>query len=163
MRTETLGIEDGTWDGNCSRPASRAARAVIAAALLALTIGCNRGASNGVLDPANELPFGNVDQPAAKSQTGATTAVGGWAMDDKEVREIRVYVDGHLAEVSTLNTARQDVSKAFPQYAHATNMHGWSLVVAFEAPGPHTIIVQAVDSNGATRDIGTVPVTSLDR
>ena len=162
MRTETLGIEDGTWDGNCSRPASRAARAVIAAALLAFTLGCNRE-SSGVIDPANELPFGNVDQPVAKSQTGATTAVGGWAMDDREVREIRVYVDGHLADVSTLNTARPDVSKAFPQYAHATNMHGWSLFVAFEAPGPHTIIVQAVDSNGATRDIGTIPVTSLDR
>jgi hypothetical protein len=163
MRTETLGIEDGTWDGNCSRPASRAARAVLAAALLALTIGCNRGGSDGVLDPANELPFGNVDQPAAKSQTGASTAVGGWAMDDKEIREVRVYVDGRLAEVSVLNTDRPDVSKVFPQYAHATHLHGWSTMIAFEAPGPHTILVQAVDSNGATRDIGTVPVTSLDK
>ena len=141
----------------------RAARAVVAAALLAFAAGCNRGGQDGVLDPANELPFGNVDQPAAKSQTGASTAVGGWAMDDREVREVRIYVDGRLAEVSTINTERPDVSKVFPQYAHATHMHGWSAMIAFEAPGPHTILVQAVDSNGATRDIGTVPVTSIDK
>ena len=141
----------------------RAARAVAIAVALAFAAACSRGQSDGVLDPANELPFGNVDQPLAKSQTGASTPVGGWAMDDREVREVRVYVDGHLAEVSPLNTLRPDVTKAFPQYARASHMHGWSTVIAFEAPGAHTILVQAVDSNGATRDIGTVPVTSTDK
>lgn len=141
----------------------RAARVAVAAALVAFVVGCSRGGSDGVLDPSNELPFGNVDQPAAKSQTGASTPVGGWAMDDREVREVRIYVDGRLAEVSIINTERPDVSKAFPAYAHATHMHGWSAIITFEAPGPHTILIQAVDSNGATRDIGTVPVTSVDK
>lgn len=149
--------------GNCSRPARRAARVAVAAALCVFALGCNRGASEGVLDPSNELPFGTIDQPLAKSQTGASTGVGGWAMDDREVREVRIYVDGRLAEVSTINTERPDVSKVFPQYAHATHMHGWSTIITFEAPGPHTLLVQAVDSNGATRDIGTVPITSIDK
>jgi len=139
------------------------ARAVAAAALLTFALGCNRGASEGVLDPSNELPFGNVDAPVAKSQTGASTSVGGWAMDDREIREVRIYVDGRLAEVSTMNTDRPDVTKVFPQYAHATQVHGFTALVAFERPGAHTILVQAVDSNGATRDIGTVPITSVDK
>jgi hypothetical protein len=141
----------------------RAARAVVLASALALAFACNRDASQGVLDQANELPFGNVDAPVAKAQTGAQTTVAGWAMDDREVREVRVYVDGRLAEVSPLNTERADVTKVFPQYAHANNRHGWTVAIAFEAPGPHTILVQAVDSNGATHDIGTVPVISLDK
>ena len=148
---------------NCNRPEMRAARAAVLAAAMALAVACNGGSEDGVLDPANELPFGNVDAPVAKSQTGATTAVGGWAMDDREVREVRVYVDGRLAEVSKLNTDRPDVSKVFPQYAHASHLHGWTIAIAFDAPGPHTILVQAVDSNGATRDIGSVPVTSIDK
>ena len=84
-------------------------------------------------------------------------------MDDREIREVRVYVDGRFAEVSKLNTDRPDVSKVFPQYAHATHLHGWTTTIVFEAPGAHTILVQAVDSNGATRDIGAVPVVSLDK
>jgi hypothetical protein len=141
----------------------RAARAAGLAVALAFTFACNRGNTDGVLDPANELPFGTVDVPVAKAQTGAQTTVAGWAMDDREVREVRVYVDGRLAEVSKLNTARADVSKIYPQYAHAMHLHGFTTSIVFEAPGPHTILVQAVDSNGATHDIGTVPVVSLDK
>lgn len=116
-----------------------------------------------MFDPSNELPFGFIDQPTANAQTGAQTAVGGWAMDDREVQEVRIYVDGRFAERGIINTARPDVSKVFPQYAHSSHMHGWTLSVTFEAPGAHTLLVQAVDSNGATRDIGTVQVTSLDK
>ena len=141
----------------------RAARTAALAAALALAFACNRGNTDTALDPANELPFGNVDVPVAKAQTGAQTTVGGWAMDDREVREVRVFVDGHFAEASKLNTARPDVSKVFPQYAHATHMLGWTTTIVFEVPGNHTILVQVVDSNGATHDIGTVPVTSLDK
>jgi len=141
----------------------RSACVATLAAALTLALACNRGAPQGVLDPENELPFGNVDTPVAQSQTVSQTSVAGWAMDDREVREVRVYVDGRLAEVTPLNTDRPDVSKIFPQYAHASHRHGWTASIAFEAPGPHTILAQAVDSNGATRDIGSVAVVSLDK
>ena len=77
--------------------------------------------------------------------------------------EIRVYVDGHIAITTLVNTDRPDVSKAFPQYARGSNRLGWTTSIVFDTPGPHTIIVQAVDSDGATRDIGTLAVTSLDQ
>jgi N-acetylmuramoyl-L-alanine amidase len=89
--------------------------------------------------------------------------VGGWALDDRGVAEIRVYVDNHFATSTVLNTDRPDVSKAFPQYARGNDKHGWTVAIAFDAPGPHTILVQAIDSDGATRDIGSVAVTSVDK
>ena len=118
-----------------------AARVAVAAALLAVALGCNRGASEGVLDPSNELPFGSVDQPAAKSQTGASTPVGGWAMDDHEVREVRIYVDNRLAEVSTINTERPDVSKVFPAYAHATHC------LLYTSPSPRDGLLSRMPSS----------------
>ena len=101
--------------------------------------------------------------PVDHAQTGYQAAVAGWALDDKGVKEVRVYIDGHFAESTPLNTPRPDVSKVFPQYANGNHLHGWSIVIAFEAPGIHTILAQAVDTNGATHDIGTVSVTSLDK
>jgi hypothetical protein len=62
-----------------------------------------------------------------------------------------------------LTNERPDVSKVFPQYARGANRHGWTLTMDFVTPGPHAVLVQAVDSDGATRDIGTITVTALDR
>jgi hypothetical protein len=132
----------------------------IAAGLLAVTA-C--GGGKGALDPANELPFGIVDTPADKAAVPAQTPIGGWALDDKSVREIRIYVDNHFVGTATINTDRPDVSKAYPAYAAGTNMHGWTTSLVFDAPGAHTVLVQAVDSDGATRDIGVKAVTSLDK
>jgi hypothetical protein len=119
--------------------------------------------TNRALDPANELPFGRVDIPAAGAQVPASITVGGWALDDRGIAEIRIYVDNHFSSTAPLNTDRADVSKAFPQYARGSDKHGWTVAIAFDAPGPHTIVAQAVDSDGATRDIGSVAVTSADK
>jgi hypothetical protein len=61
-----------------------------------------------------------------------------------------------------LNTDRPDVAKAYPSYARGSSKHGWTTTVQFNAAGPHTVIVQAVDTNGATRDIGVLHLTSHD-
>jgi hypothetical protein len=130
-----------------------------------LAIGCGgfAGKSNRALDPTNELPFGRIDTPVEGAQVASQVKIGGWALDDRGVREIRVYIDGHFADATRTNTDRPDVSKAYPQYARGGNLHGWTMTIAFQAPGPHTIIAQALDSDGATRDIGTLAVTSRDQ
>src|SRR5262245_37282201 len=99
---------------NEGRSVARGPR-VLAAAVVALAIaGC--GADRGVYDPANELPFGHVDVPAQGAQVDAKAPVSGWAMDDRGVRQIRVYVDGHLVNTGYLTTDRPDVSKVYPRY-----------------------------------------------
>lgn len=130
---------------------------------LAASCGRTRSESNRVLDPANELPWGHVDTPTAGQQVPPSLIVGGWALDDRGVREVRLYIDNHIANTSPINTPRPDVSKAFAQYAHNTDLHGWTMSVDFDAPGPHTLIAQAVDTDGATRDIAVIQVTSTDK
>lgn len=130
-------------------------------AAMTLAAGCNPGNNtDGPADPTNELPFGRVDQPADGAVVPASVAVGGWALDDRGIREVRVYVDGHFQIGVPLNTDRPDVSKAFPVYSKNGDRHGWTTAASFEAAGPHTVVVQAVDTDGATRDIGVLNLTS---
>jgi hypothetical protein len=135
-------------------------RALAAAVCAAALAAC---APLGERDPANELPFGNVDLPAPGAQLSALSPVSGWALDDRGIREIRLYIDGHLANTCRLTQARPDVSQIFPQYARGRHRHGWVMLAGFDVPGPHTIVVQAVDSDGATRDIGVLKVTAIDK
>lgn len=112
-------------------------------------------------DPANELPIGFVDTPSAgEVLRPGPTLVGGWAVDDTRIVEIRIYFDGRFVARATQGVARPDVAKAWPKYARAGDLHGWNTIVDFAATaGAHTIVVQAVDTAGATRDIGVIPVT----
>lgn len=131
------------------------------ATLLALVTVAFPGCGPGIRNPGNELPSGLVDVPKA----GATlrpgpTLVGGWAVDDSGIREVRVYFDGRFKASTVLTVARPDVAKAMPRYARADALHGWNVLVDFGmAPGAHTLLVQAVDDHGATRDIGVISVT----
>jgi len=117
----------------------------------------------GVNDPANELPFGALDFPVQGAQVKAEAPVAGWVLDDRGVQQVRVYVDGHLINTGGLTQERPDVSKMFPQYSHGTHKHGFLMLMGFDAPGPHVIVIQAVDSDGATRDIGVVNVVAIDK
>ena len=138
--------------------------AIVVAALAA--VGCGSGSGPappiGALDPTNELPLGRIDSPVEGAQIASTVTIGGWALDDRGVRTVRVYIDGHFANETALNTDRPDVAKAYPQYARGANLHGWTMALSVAAPGPHIVIAQAVDTDGATRDIGVVNVTSRD-
>jgi Bacterial Ig domain len=111
-------------------------------------------------DPANEIPFGTVDTPVTGAQVPNSVMIGGWALDDRGIREVRLFVDGHFQHADPLNTDRPDVAKAFPAYAKTGIRLGWTTTVSFEAPGQHTVVAQAVDSDGATRDIGVLTLTS---
>jgi len=109
-------------------------------------------------DPSNQLPFGTLDAPAANATVPREVTVSGWAMDDTGVEGVRVYVDGHFIQSTTLTVDRADVSAAVPAYARQSDRHGWTVTIGL-GPGTHTILAQAVDRAGATRDLGSVSVT----
>lgn len=136
-----------------------------AAALLVVTAGCSERASHP--DPNNELPFGVIDSPRSGQVVGRTVEVAGWALDDSRVGVVNVYVDGKFKASGQLTIARPDVSKALPKYARREenpDLHGWHTTVDLgETPGTHTILAQAVDDRGATRDIGSLTVDLIGR
>lgn len=110
-------------------------------------------------DPRNELPFGVVDLPRAGATVRRTAFVSGWALDDSKIEGVRVYLDSRYVSDAQLGLDRPDVSKEYPRYARGTNAHGWGVEVDFSAlTGAHTVLVQAIDDRGASRDLGVVSV-----
>jgi len=115
-------------------------------------------------DPKNELPFGWVDEPT-NGQIERNVTSHGWALDDNAVSKVNVYLDGHYIAQTNVAEARPDVTKIYPKYAHGNDAHGWKLIVPLPGDvvlGPHKLVFQAVDNQGATRDIGAIDV-QLDR
>ena len=133
--------------------------------VLAAALGCQSRpadpAPKAGPDPKNELPFGMIDAPPTGASVERQVQMYGWALDDGGVTEVRFFVDGRFVKRAPIDVARPDVAKAFPAYATGTDVHGWAVTVpiAPELPaGEHAIIAQAVDTKGATRDIGTITV-----
>jgi len=136
------------------------ARGLIAALVL-FAAACSNSAAPREPNTKNELPFGYLDFPVSGAAVEREMPARGWAMDDGGVREILIYLDNHFIARTTLTEARPDVSKAYPTYAHGGDKHGWTILVPLGGDpkvGPHTILVQAVDNQGATRDIGAANV-----
>jgi hypothetical protein len=94
---------------------------LLLASLSFFTAGCQGRQSNVSTDPTNELPFGWVDIPAPDASVPPSTPIGGWALDDRGIREVRIFVDSHFVNVTPLNTDRPDVAKAYPSYARGSS------------------------------------------
>jgi hypothetical protein len=106
-----------------------------------------------------------VDEPANGAAIERNVSSHGWALDDNGVSKVNIYLDGHYLTQAGVTDAREDVSKVYPKYAHGNDTHGWKMVITLPRDvtlGPHTLVFQAVDNQGATRDIGTADVR-LDR
>src|SRR6478735_3004313 len=114
-------------------------RAAVVAALAACSLALAGCRSRGVYDPANDMPFGWVDYPVADAHVKALTMVSGWALDDRGIREIRLYIDGHLVNSCHITEARPDVNRNFPRLARPGLLSGWAMLGGFDAVGPHTV------------------------
>ena len=135
--------------------------AVLAAALLLPA--CGRPSD---VDPnrRNEAPTGYVDTPRNGEVVGRMVDVSGWAADDRAVSVVRISVDGRPQASARVTIPRPDVSKSLPKYSTHGDVHGWRVSVDLgESAGPHTILAQAVDDEGAARDLNAVVVTVVSR
>jgi hypothetical protein len=150
----------------CQRQRSRI-RAIRAMALLAaiVWISCREPPPREIgRRDDNERPFGNLDAPPNGAVVGREVEVSGWAADDTKVSEVRILVDGQHKATATLKHPRPDVTKVFPRYAVPDDRHGWWEIVDLgERGGSHTILAQAIDEEGASRDIGSVVVNLIER
>lgn len=158
---ERRGIRKMARGGGRS-PGTRWGSGVVVLAWLVVIAACGRGQPEGAHDPENELPFGYVDRPTANQHVARHVDVAGWALDDTGLREVRIYVDGRFKAAVGLEVDRPDVSKAFPNFRKGTDRHGWGAIIDLGKAGPHTVLVQALDEDGATRDIGVIEVTVPD-
>jgi hypothetical protein len=135
------------------------ARRVLFGLILLCAVGCSIAGSEP--NAKNELPFGWVDEPVPGTEVLRNMSAHGWALDDGSVAEVRIFLDDHFIARASVTEPRPDVTKVYPKYGHGNDTHGWSVTVPLGGGvtlGPHRLLFQAVDNQGATRDIGNVPV-----
>jgi N-acetylmuramoyl-L-alanine amidase len=102
--------------------------------------------------------MGNVEVPlAGDTLSGTTASVGGWAFSSSPIAQIIVFVDGLLMGPSQYGTNRPDIPKAFPGEIDPNVGYFSSFDTTKLANGLHTLVVQAIDSNGNVTIFPTVP------
>jgi len=112
-----------------------------------------------IIDNAlNQPPFGNVDFPQPDSGVSANgvLAVVGWALDDRTVDHVDVFVDGLIERQAVTGVPRADVAANYPDNPDAI-FAGFILNIDSTryANGVHTVTVKAVDDQGQQGLLGT--------
>jgi N-acetylmuramoyl-L-alanine amidase len=106
----------------------------------------------------NQPPFGGVDFPLPDSGVNANGVleVAGWALDDRTVDHVDVYVDGLIERQAVTGLYRADVAANYPDNPKAI-VAGFILNIDSTryANGVHTVTVKAVDDQGQEGLLGT--------
>jgi hypothetical protein len=106
----------------------------------------------------NQPPFGdlNLPVPNSQAQSNGVLQVRGWALDDRVVDHVDVFVDGLIERQAVTGIYRADVAADYPDSLQAI-VSGFILNIDSTryANGVHTITVKAVDDQGQQGLIGT--------
>jgi hypothetical protein len=106
----------------------------------------------------NQPPFGRVDfpQPDSGVSGNGVLTVAGWALDDRTVDHVDVFVDGLIERQALTGFPRPDVVANYPDNPDAI-FAGFVLNVDSTryANGVHTVTVKAVDDQGQQGLLGT--------
>lgn len=99
----------------------------------------------------NQAPFGDVNFPRPDSpvQSNGVLEVTGWALDDRRVDHVEIYVDGLQERQAVMGISRPDIAAAYPDVTGAL-LSGYimNLDSTRMYNGVHTITVFAVDDQG---------------
>ncbi len=106
----------------------------------------------------NQGPFGAVDFPQPDSGVSANGVleVAGWALDDRKIDHVDVFIDGLIERQAVTGIYRADVAANYPDNPQAI-VAGFILNVDSTryANGVHTVTVKAVDDQGQQGFLGT--------
>jgi len=95
--------------------------------------------------------FGNVDVPAQNRTVSDTVAVSGWAIDNRGVAKVEVFLEGTRVGQATYGLAREDVDRDYPGLTGAPNFgFVYQLNTRASANGSHVLEVRASDAAGNT-------------
>ncbi len=106
----------------------------------------------------NQPPFGGIDFPLPDSgvSSNGVLQVAGWALDDRRVDHVDVFVDGLIERQAVTGIYRADVAANYPDNAQAI-VAGFILNIDSTryANGVHNVTVKAVDDQGQQGLLGT--------
>ena len=117
------------------------------------------GAEAAWLD-SHIAPFGSLDVPARDVTLSGVQNVRGWALDNKTVSRIALFIDGVERSQLSYGDSRPDVCQRWPGY-HQCNNVGYSGSFDFSqlSACQHQIEIAATDDDGNTRLIAANRVT----
>ncbi|MGD0774773.1 MAG: hypothetical protein ABSC05_18310, partial [Candidatus Solibacter sp.] len=116
--------------------------------------------------PAQTPPFVWIDAPTATTLLTGYPLVSGWAIDNisgsgSAIANVQVIVDNAVVATATYGVNRQDVCNAFGYRPGCPNVgYNYYLNATALAPGAHTLLVKAQDSDAAP-DAGAAVVPIL--
>jgi hypothetical protein len=124
---------------------------------------------------ASQPPFGSFDAPLDGSQVAGSLPLGGWALDDLEVRRVLIYRDPIAGEGGTqiflgnavfVRGARPDVARSYPTYP-LNDRAGWGFLVLTnmlpnQGNGAVRIYAYADDAEGARTLLGAKTIIATN-
>ncbi|MHB9100800.1 MAG: S8 family peptidase [Sulfuricella sp.] len=98
----------------------------------------------------------NLEEPVSGGSASGVGNVRGWAVSQRTLRRVDLYVDGTLAITVPYGSSRGDVGAAYPSYPGSGNS-GFSMAYNFGnlSAGSHTFMARAVDDVGSYQDAST--------
>lgn len=102
----------------------------------------------------NLPPFGYLDLPPEGSAYSGPMEIGGWALDDRGVSLVEMYVDGTKIANAMYGFFRPDVEAVFPGFPGNPNS-GYTAAIdtAPMLPGTHWLMIRVIDSQGLITDM----------
>ena len=109
----------------------------------------------------NQPPFGemNLPEPDQPISNTGVIHVTGWALDDRRIDHVEIFVDGLQERQAVLGISRPDIAAAFPGVTDAL-LSGWimNLDSTRLTNGVHTVSALAVDDQGQRGLLGVARV-----
>ena len=124
----------------------------------------NGGGGNGTDAP----PFGTFETPLEGSTVRSSIPVSGWALDDVEVDNVKIYREtgtdlAYIGDALLIEGARPDIETAFPDYPNNSRA-GWGYMMLTHflpngGNGTFTLHAIATDSSNQSVTLGTKTIT----
>lgn len=94
-------------------------------------------------------PMGHVDAPRQNATLTGTIDVAGWAIDDRNLSRVEIFLDGARVGQARYGTSRGDVIRDYPGLSGAPNFgFVYQLNTRAYANGSHVLQVRAMDAAG---------------
>lgn len=110
----------------------------------------------------DQVPFGDMATPIDGSKVYGSIPVTGWALDDVEIKSIKLYYnkEGYIGDMLFVDGARPDVAAAYPNYPYYRRA-GWGYLLLTNSlkDGAYSLTVVAVDNAGKSTTFGPRKIT----
>lgn len=104
--------------------------------------------------PQENSIIAKLENPANGQKVSGILPIYGWALDQKGINKIELFIDDQLIGNIPYGGTRQDVKNAYPNFADAENS-GFAMIWNYStlSSGDHSVKVRVHNQDGQTKDL----------